>query len=173
MHGVTPAILEALCDITIEPRDEHMIDDIINDHGTFLTSPKKVSGGLLGLNRLIIDNSQFKHDALATCSKGSHTYIRTRINRNSYIFNTLQSNTYRIEPPVAHHLWVVQYMTIVSMFLLNHVLLMYHIRFTPRFFSRQLKISVPCDASPLRPRSLNLSCKGKWNILRVIQFCDY
>ena len=31
MHGVTPAVLEALCDITIEPRDEHMKSDIINE----------------------------------------------------------------------------------------------------------------------------------------------
>ena len=44
MRGMTPAMLEALCDISIEPRDEHMMSDIINDHGTFLTSPKKLSG---------------------------------------------------------------------------------------------------------------------------------
>ena len=90
--GVTPAVLEALCDISIEPREEHMMSDIINDHGTFLTRPKEW-GGFTGVKvvKLIIDNSQFKHEALAT-------YIRTGINRNLYIFSTFQSDTCRLEP---------------------------------------------------------------------------
>ena len=52
VRGVTPVMLEALCDITIEPRDKHMMSNIINDHGTFLTSPKS-ERRLLGLKRLI------------------------------------------------------------------------------------------------------------------------
>ena len=105
MHGMTPAMLEALCDITIELRDEHMMSDIINDHGTFLTSPKKLSG-VKEVNHWQLTVQAWRVSHLL---KG-FTYTHIRINRNPYIFNTLQSDTCRLEHPVAYrsNLWTCQ-----------------------------------------------------------------